>query len=66
MVRGYQNPALLRNMFQALDAESKEQMREASDQLVKLRAVFNPRAERKMVYDELYDAYRSYGSPLGL
>jgi len=41
-------------------------LREASDELVKVRAVFNPRAERLGVYDELYAAYRDYGKTMGL
>jgi len=41
-------------------------LREASDQLVRLRAVFQPRAERLVVYDELYEAYRDYGRTMGL
>jgi xylulokinase len=41
-------------------------LRSASAELVKVRAVFNPRAERVTVYDELYAAYREYGKTLGL
>jgi xylulokinase len=41
-------------------------LREASAELVKVRAVFNPRAERLAVYDELYAAYRDYGRTMGL
>lgn len=41
-------------------------LREASDALVKVRAVFNPRSERSAVYDELYAAYREYGRTMGL
>lgn len=41
-------------------------LRQASDQLVKVRAVFNPRAERSVVYDGLYEAYREYGRTMGL
>jgi xylulokinase len=41
-------------------------LREASSNLVKVRAVFNPRAERHLCYDELYAAYREYGRTLGL
>ncbi len=43
-----------------------DDLRQASDQLVKVRAVFNPRAERLGIYDELYAAYRDYGRTLGL
>lgn len=43
-----------------------DHLRQASDELVKLRAVFNPRAERSVVYDELYEAYRDYGRTMGL
>lgn len=41
-------------------------LREASEELVKVRAVFNPRSERSVVYDELYEAYREYGRTMGL
>jgi len=41
-------------------------LREASENLVKVRAVFNPRSERHVVYDELYAAYREYGRTMGL
>lgn len=41
-------------------------LREASEALVRVRAVFNPRWERHAVYDELYAAYRTYGKTMGL
>ena len=41
-------------------------LRSASAELVKVRAVFNPRAERVSAYDELFAAYRDYGKTLGL
>jgi len=41
-------------------------LRSASAELVKVRAVFNPRTERVSTYDELYAAYRDYGKALGL
>ena len=43
-----------------------DNLRQASDELVKVRAVFNPRLERKVIYDELYGAYREYGRTMGL
>jgi len=41
-------------------------LREASEALVKVRAVFNPRADRHLVYGDLYAAYREYGRTMGL
>ncbi len=41
-------------------------LREASDALVRFRAVYHPRAERVSAYDELYEAYREYGRGMGL
>jgi xylulokinase len=39
-------------------------IREASDALVRIRAVFNPRPERHLRYDELYAEYRAYTAKL--
>ena len=41
-------------------------LRQASEELVRLRAVFHPRAERLGTYDELYEAYRQYGRGRGI
>jgi xylulokinase len=41
-------------------------LRSASEELVKVRAVFNPRGDRLEIYNELYEAYREYGRTMGL
>jgi xylulokinase len=49
-----------------VDQKEFRSLREASEALVRVRAVFNPRAERLSTYDELYEAYRVYGRGMGV